>query len=151
MVISSCLVCEALNNIYRDEDVERRNSGGFLRLQGGKGWDLTMKCTARYSSSPANRAHWQLSQFFWTYAMRKRSRFLSFPKRPLGCQSENENASAGIHLRVWNPKNCSITLIPSMPYLLTLLAIMEKLYCAVLSLSSNSLVEMVPSVASIVK
>lgn len=42
-------------------------------------------------------------------------------------------------------------LIQFVSYLLTLLAIIEKLYCAVLSLSSNSLVAMVPSFASIVK
>lgn len=62
-----------------------------------------------------------------------------------------KNTSAGTRLRVFNPTYCSVTLILSMPYLLTLLAIMEKLYCAVLSLSSNSLVAMVPSVPSIVK
>lgn len=62
-----------------------------------------------------------------------------------------KNTSAGTHLGVLNPQNSRITLILPMPYLLTLLAIMEKLYCAVLSLSSNSLVAMVPSVPSIVK
>lgn len=62
-----------------------------------------------------------------------------------------KNTSAGTRWRVFSPKNCSVTLILSVPYLLTLLAIMEKLYCAVLSLSSNSLVAMVPSVPSIVK
>lgn len=110
-----------------------------------------MKCTTRYSCNPANSTHWQLSQFLWTYAMRKRNSFLSFPRRPLSCQSKSEKHLSKVSFKSVKSKSCSITLIPSTPYLLTLLAIMEKLYCAVLSLSSNSLVAMVPSVPSIVK
>lgn len=60
------------------------------------------------------------------------------------------------HISVWalhseKKKSHIRILIQFVSYLLTLLAIIEKLYCAVLSLSSNSLVAMVPSVASIVK
>ena len=104
----------------------------------------------RYACHPANR-DWQLSQFLRTYAMNKRNRSLSFPRRPLSCQSKNEKHFSRDSFKGVKSKSCSTTLIPSMPYLLTLRAIMETLYCAVISLSSNSLVAMVPSVPSIVK
>lgn len=126
-------------------------SGGILRVQRGKGWGHTMKCSTGYSCNPANRDRWQLSQPLRTDALRERNSFRSFPRRPLSCQSKNEKHPSRDSFKSVKSKSCSITLIPSMPYLLTLRAIMEKLYCAVLSLSSNSLVAMVPSVPSIVK
>lgn len=127
------------------------NSSGYLRLQCGKKWGHTMKCTTRYSCNPANRLIGSCHHFSGLNATRKRNSFLSFLRRPLSCQSKIEKQLSRDSFKSVKCKEVQENIDSVMPYLLTLLAIMEKLYCAVLSLSSNSLVAMVPSVPSIVK
>lgn len=116
-----------------------------------KKWGHTMKCTTRYSCNPANRLIGSCHHFSGLNATRKRNRFLSFLRRPLSCQSKIEKQLSRDSFKSVKCKEVQENIDSVMPYLLTLLAIMEKLYCAVLSLSSNSLVAMVPSVPSIVK
>lgn len=153
LIISFCLSYKTFNdidtrNICRRESGTSANCWKYLLERGEvTQWKSLLSIHAILQTGLSGSCHNSSGLMLWGIG----TGFWVSPGDHSTVSLKMKNTSAGTHLGVLNPQNSRITLILPMPYLLTLLAIMEKLYCAVLSLSSNSLVAMVPSVPSIVK